>query len=88
MSKMMISFIYIVCLNPVTSTGRTSVDFDAGAKLDLVDKFHYLSDMVSVDVVVKTRIQIRLNKFRQLVQRLTNMDISLIMRGRLYSSCV
>jgi len=28
------------------------------------------------------------NKFRQLVPLLTNKDISLIMRGRLYSSCV
>ena len=28
------------------------------------------------------------NKFRQLVSLLTNKDVSLIMRGRLYSSCV
>ena len=28
------------------------------------------------------------NKFRQLVPVLTNKDVSLIMRGRLYSSCV
>jgi len=28
------------------------------------------------------------NKFRQLVPLFTNKDISLIMRGRLYSSCV
>ena len=28
------------------------------------------------------------NKFRQLVPLLTNKDMSLIMRGRLYSSCV
>ena len=28
------------------------------------------------------------NKFRQLVPLLTNKDVSLIMRGRLYSSCV
>jgi len=29
-----------------------------------------------------------INKFRQLVQLLTSMDISFIMRGRLYISCV
>ena len=29
-----------------------------------------------------------MNKFRQLVPLLTSMDISLIRRGRLYSSCV
>jgi len=30
----------------------------------------------------------KLNKFRQLVPLLTNRDISLIVRGRLYSGCV
>ena len=34
------------------------------------------------------RIRIGWNKFRQLVPLLTNKDVSLIMRGRLYSSCV
>jgi len=34
---------------------------------------------------VETRIR---NKFRQLVSLLINKDISLITRGRLYSSCV
>ena len=37
---------------------------------------------------VEDRIRIGLNKFRQLVPLLTNKDVSLIMRGRLYSSCV
>jgi len=37
---------------------------------------------------VETRIRIGWNKFRQLVPLLTNKDMSLIMRGRLYSSCV
>jgi len=37
---------------------------------------------------VETRIRIGWNKFRQLVLLLTNKDISLIVRGRLYSSCV
>jgi len=36
-------------LNPVTSAGRTSVDIGASAKLELVDKFCYLGDMLSVD---------------------------------------
>ena len=34
------------------------------------------------------RIRIGWNKFRQLVQLLTNMDISLFRRGRLHSSCM
>ena len=34
-------------VNPVTSAGRTSVDIGASAKLELVDKFCYLGDMLS-----------------------------------------
>jgi len=33
----------------VAGAGRTSVDFGASAKLELVDKFCYLADMLSVD---------------------------------------
>ena len=40
------------------------------------------------DAAVETRIQIGWNKFRQLVPLLTNKDISLTVRGRLYSGCV
>jgi len=38
--------------------------------------------------MLMTRIQIGWNKFRQLVPLLTNKDMSLIERWRLYSSCV
>jgi len=92
MSKAMKSFISRGCLNPVTSAGRTNVDIGVSANLELVDKFCYLSDMLSVygdaDVAVEARICVGWNKFRQLVPLLTNKDISLIVRGRLYSSCV
>ena len=37
---------------------------------------------------VEARIGVEWNKFRQLVPLLTNKDISLIRRGKLYSSCV
>ena len=40
------------------------------------------------DAAVEARIRIGWNKFRQLVPLLTNKDVSLIMRGRLYSSYV
>jgi len=57
-----------------------------------VDKFCYLGDMLSVDgdadAAVETRIRIGWNKFRLLIPLLTNKDISLIVRRRLYSSCV
>jgi len=68
------------------------VDTGASAKLELVDTFCYLGDMLSADgdadAVVEARIRIGWNKFRQLVPLLTNKDVSLVMRGRLYSSCV
>ena len=78
--------------DPVTIAVRTSVDIGASAKLELVDKFCYLGDMLSVDedadVAVEARIRIGWNKFTQLVPLFTNKDVSLILRGRLYSSCV
>jgi len=68
------------------------VDIGASAKMDLVDKFCYVGDILSVDgdadATVDARIRIGWNKFRQLVSLLTSKDVSLIMRGRLYSSCV
>jgi len=72
---------------PVTGT---SVDIGVNANRELVDKFCYLGDMLSVDgdanAAVENRIQIGWNKFRQLVPLLTNKDIPLKMR--LYSGCV
>jgi len=90
MSEVAKSFICRGCLNPVTSAGRTSVDIGASAKLELMDKFCYLGDMLSVDGDADATVEARIgwNKFRQLVPLLTNKDVSLIMRGRLYSSCV
>ena len=63
------------------------MDITATANLEVVYKFCYLGDMLS-DAAVEARIRIGWNKFRQLVPLLTNRDISLIRRGRLYSSCV
>jgi len=56
-------------------------------------KFCYLGNMLSVDgdadAAVEAKIlRIGWNKFRQLVPLPNNRDISLIRRGRLYSSCV
>ena len=64
-----------------------SVGIGTSANLELVDKFCYLGDVLSVDgdvdAAVEARISIGWNKFRQLVPLLTSMNISLIMRGRL-----
>jgi len=92
MRKVMRSFISRGCSNPVISTDHTSVDIGASANLEVVDKFCYLGDMLSMDgdgdADVNTRIQTGCNKCRQLVPLLTSRDISLIRTGRLYSSCV
>ena len=48
MSKVAKSFICSGCLNLVTSAVRTSVDSGTSAKLELVDKFCYLGDMLTV----------------------------------------
>ena len=80
MYKVMKIFICRGCTIPVC----TSVYIGVNANLELVFKFCYFGDMLSVegdaDATVETRIQIGWNKFRQLVP--------LIVRGRLYSSCV
>ena len=59
---------------------------------ELVDKFCYLGDMLSVDGDADAAVEARIgwNKFRQLVPLLTNKDVSLIMRGSLAaaSQCV
>ena len=47
MSKETMSFICRGCLNLVTSAGRTNLNIDASARLELVDKFCYLGDMLS-----------------------------------------
>ena len=92
MYKVMKSFICRGCVLPVTSTGCTSVDIGVNANLELVDKFCYLDDMLSVDgdadAAVENRIRIGWNKFRQSVPLLTNKDISLKVTERLYSGCV
>ena len=50
MYKVMSSFICRDCSNPVISTGHdTSVDIGASANLEVVDKFCYIGDMLSVD---------------------------------------
>ena len=62
--KVMKSFICRGCSNLVISlsTGHTSVDIGASANLEVVDKFCYLGDMLSVDgdadAAVEARIRI------------------------------
>jgi len=64
MYKVMRSFICRGCSNPVIST---NVDIGAVANLEVVDKFCYLHDTLSVDGdadAAVARIRIGWNKFR------------------------
>jgi len=67
-------FICRGCSNPVISTGRSSVDIGDSTNLEVVDKFCYLGDMLSVDgdadAAVEARIRIGWNKIKQLVSLL------------------
>jgi len=47
MYKVMKSFVCRSCMNPVTGTGWTVIGVNAN--LELVDKFCYLGDVLSVD---------------------------------------
>jgi len=49
MYKVMKSFVCRVCKNPLTGIGCTSVDIGVNANLESVDKFCYLSDMLTVE---------------------------------------
>jgi len=57
MSKVMKPLIRSGCLNPVTSAGNTSVDAGASANLEIVDKFYYLDDSLSVDGDIDAAVQ-------------------------------
>ena len=47
-------------MNPVTSADRTNVDIGASAKLELVDKFCYLGDMLSIEGDVDAAVEARI----------------------------
>ena len=60
MYKVMRSFICGGCSNPVISTGHTSVNIGASANLELVVKFCYLGDMLSVDGDADAAVEARI----------------------------
>jgi len=60
MLKVMKLFICRDFLNPVISANRTSMDNNASAKLELVDKFCYLHDILSVDADADTAVETRI----------------------------
>jgi len=73
-------------MNPVTATGCTSVHIGGDANLELVDKFCYLGDIMSLDgdadAAVENTIRTGWNKFRQMVPLLTNFYKDIIVSER------
>jgi len=60
MSKVMKSFICRGCVNQVTSTGRINAPIGVSADLELVDKFRYLGDILSVDGDADAAVEARI----------------------------
>ena len=60
--------------------------------LEAVPEFCYLGDMLSAgggcDLAAVTHCKCALGKFRQLLPLLTNGNVPLVTRGRVYSTCV
>ena len=56
------SFICRGCLNPVTSTGRTSIDIGTSSNLELMDKFCCLGDMFSMTGDADTAVASELDR--------------------------
>jgi len=51
---------FISCLKQNISTSHTSVDIGASANLEVVDKFCYLGDMLSVDGDADAAVEARI----------------------------
>jgi len=60
MYRVMMTFIYRGCVNPVTGTQCRSVAIGVNANLQLVDRFCYLGDMLSVDGDVDAAVENRI----------------------------
>ena len=60
MYKVMKTFICRGCVIPLTSTGCTSIDIGVNANLELVDKFCYSGDMLSVDRDADAAVEYRI----------------------------
>jgi len=80
------------CTDQPARMDRTSVDTSDDARLELVYKFCYLGDMLSVDghadAAMEVTVPKKENKFRLTAPLITNKSGSLLMRGKTYSSCV
>ena len=73
--------------------GRHTLEVEVGnEKLEVVPEFCYLGDMLSAgggcELAAITRCKCAWGKFRLLLPLLTNRQVPLLTRGKVYSSCV
>ena len=82
------------CLGTARSIDeRHSLEVEVGSeKLEVVPEFCYLGDMLSAgggcELAAITCCKCAWGKFRQLLPLLTNRQVPLLTRGKVYSSCV
>ena len=82
------------CLNGVTSTTVEAkyVQLGDAGKLECVDRFCYLGDMLcsggGVEESSRTRVKCAWGKFRELAPILTSRGASQKLKGKIYKSCV
>ena len=69
---------------------KNGVEFLNGNKIDVVDKFCYLGDMIGsgsgVEETSQTRVRCAWAKFRELSQILTKRGVTLKIKGKLYTN--
>lgn len=71
---------------------RTCLTLENGETVDCVDKFCYLGDMLNggggVESATVFRVRCAWSKFRELSDLLTNKEVSLRLKGKIYTTCV
>ena len=71
---------------------KAEVTMADGKKIELVDKFCYLGDMIGagggVEEATRTRIKCAWDKFRELAPILTKRGVSLKIKGKIFKICV
>jgi hypothetical protein len=93
LQKLTTEFKCSVCNNPPGTQARTETEIHMGdgVKLEKVDKFSYLGDTVcssGAEAAVVARIRSGWKKFKELAPFLHSKGTSLMVKGRVYDSCV
>ena len=92
LSSAMTTFECKVCLAGNAAEGNVELDLGYGVKFGNVKSFCYLGDMLNgdggADSATVARVRCAWKKFRELGGMLTRKEISLKLKGKLYTTCV